>query len=116
VERLEDTKGDKDEGVEEHMTAQRVLPALGKRLKMRLCAAFPDVKPSLYQHLFADHIGDYLDELERLSGVVGFRLTLKMLSQDAVEAGHKSVFSSSSSPERKELDNCHFFLLGLIPE
>jgi len=82
---LEDAKGTKKDA--------HKIPAFGKRLKMLLCLKFPDYKPSFYVHVFADHSADYLKELNRISGLVGFQVTLKMLSQDAVEAGHKFVIS-----------------------
>ena len=89
---MEDAKGEKD---------PIDIPRLGKRLKMQLCALFPDYKPSFYIHVFADHSADYLRYFEKISKQVGFTVTLKMLAQDAVEAAHRYSFSFSFQKRTK---------------
>jgi len=56
---------------------------------MRLALRFPDYTPNFYIHVLSDHSTEYIKNLETLSTLAGFPVTLKMLAQDAVEAGHK---------------------------
>ena len=56
---------------------------------MRLAIRFPDYIPNFYLHVLSDHSAEYIENLENLSKLAGFPVTLKMLAQDAVEAGHK---------------------------
>jgi len=74
---------------EEKKKKTAVIPLLGKRLKMRLAIRFPDYIPNFYLHVLSDHSAEYIENLENLSKLAGFPVTLKMLAQDAVEAGHK---------------------------
>jgi hypothetical protein len=93
VDLLEDDKGEKEN--------EEDIPRLGKRLKMQLCTLFPDYKPSFYVHVFADHAAAYLKELAIISQKVGFKVTLKMFAQDAVEAAHRYLVLSEEIRSRK---------------
>jgi len=80
VEILDDIEGKKD--------PREAIP-LSKRLLLLSCLRLPHFRPGFYLHTFASHLSSIVDILEKLSSQVGFPVTLKALSQDAVEAGHK---------------------------
>jgi len=65
------------------------IPRLAKRLIHLACLAWPSFQPNFYVHTLAFHLREYLEYLRSLSDQVGFKVTTKMLAQDAVEAGHK---------------------------
>ena len=63
-------------------------PDLAKSLIIRF-TLLGDRNPNHYMHVVASHLEEYLDYLEEISKKIGIKLSLKHLSQDAVEAHHK---------------------------
>lgn len=87
--RLLEGFGDLTGADEEKKKKTEQIPLLGKRLKLLLCLFDPDYTPNFYLHVLSDHSEEYLKHIQELSRLAGFPVTLKMLSQDAVEAGHR---------------------------
>lgn len=80
VAKMDDVKGEKD-------TSN--VPKLSKKLLVSSLLAFPGFQPSVYLHTFSFHLSDYYEELKKVAKMVGFPISLKLLSQTPVEAGHK---------------------------
>jgi len=83
LEKMDHIINNKDQEGEEE-----TLIMMGKTLLIKFCCFSTRELPH-YVHLVGSHLQEYLEDLKEISSKVGFHVSLKLLSQDAVESHHK---------------------------